>query len=321
MSHPRFTASVVTEQAARTGKTCPNQRGGLMISPRIFIPLAGALGALAASAPSVAHAQALPTPNQLVTGLDLECYRTPGPSRDVTLNLTHLNPVLVAMGLPPHQVILRELAQTCVPVRKNNVAPSPAALPFLRHVDFACYRVDAQPFANPVPLNLTHLNPVLANLPQHNVALRRPAQLCVPIEKNATPPPAEVLALVQFVDLECYDVDAAPHPQFTVGLSQLNPQLQGIPPHPMTLVSSPRQLCVPVRKNAQPIPPAIRNLVQWIDLEKFAASPSVVIAPVPVTLTHLNPLLVNLPPEHVVLQEANALMVPVAKNGAIPPNQ
>jgi hypothetical protein len=323
MSHPRFASSLTTAQAPCTGKTRSNQKGGLMISPRGFIlTLAGALGALVAMAPSVAHAQALPTPNQLVSGLDLECYRTPGPSLDRQLNLTHLNPVLAAMGLPPHQVILRELAQTCVPVRKNNGGPSAAALPFVEQIDFACYRVDAQPFPNPVPLNLTHLNPVLVamGLPQHNVALHRPVQLCVPVAKNDKPPSDAVLALVQFIDLECYDADG-PHPQFTVGLRQLNPQLQQIPAHPMTLVASPRQLCVPVQKNAQPIPPAIRNLIQWIDLEKFAANPSVFIAPVPVMLSHLNPLLVNLPEEHVVLQEANSLMVPVAKNGAIPPNQ
>lgn len=34
----------------------------------------------------------------------------------------------------------------------------------------------------------------------------------------------------------------------------------------------------------------------------------------------VNPAFVNLPPVPVVLQEARALMVPVAKNGAIPPN-
>jgi len=305
---------------ARMGNT-PEKEGGLMISQRVFtLALAGTVAALAASAPRHVQAQALPTPNWLVSGLDLECYRTPGPSLDIPVNLSHLNPVLIAMGLPQHQVILRELAQTCVPVRKNNSAPVPAALPFIKHIDFACYRLDAQPFPNPVPLNLTHLNPVLANLPQHVVGLKRPAQLCVPVAKNDVLPPPAVLALVKFIDLECYEVEPGPHPQFVVGLTQLNPQLMGIPPHPMALVPSPRQLCVPVRKNQQVIPPAIRNLIQWIDLEKFAANPTVQIAPVNVELSHLNPLFTDLDPEHVILQEANSLMVPVAKNGAIPPN-
>ena len=38
------------------------------------------------------------------------------------------------------------------------------------------------------------------------------------------------------------------------------------------------------------------------------------IAPVALTLRHLNPLLVNLPPISVVLEEA------VAKNGQVPPS-
>lgn len=282
--------------------------------------LVGTLGAIAALAPVDAHAQALPTPKALVSGLDLECYRTPGPALNINVNLTHLNPVLLGLGLPPHQVTIRELAQTCVPVRKNGAWPPPAALAFVRHIDFACYKVDAAPLANPVPINLTHLNPVLANLPQHNVTLERPAQLCLPVAKNGILPPPAVLAMVKYIDLECYDTDPQPHPQFTVGLSQLNPQLGGIAPHPMSLSASQRQLCVPVRKNAQEIPAAILDIVRRIDLEKFPASPNVMIAPVNVQLQHLNPLFANRPPVPVVLQEANSLLVPVAKNGVIPPN-
>ena len=112
--------------------------------------LLGAMGTLAAAATD-AHAQALPTPRELASGLDLECYRTPGPALNINLNLTHLNPVLVNLGLPAHQVWVRELVQTCVPVRKNGVWPDPDALPFLRHIDFACYRLDAAPLPNPVP--------------------------------------------------------------------------------------------------------------------------------------------------------------------------
>ena len=293
-----------------------------MISQRAVIAALALGAAVTGLAASDVHAQAipLPTPFQLVSGLDLECYKTPGPSLDINLQLTHLNPVLLALGLQPHQVILRELAQTCVPVAKNNQPPQQPALAFIRHIDFACYRVDAAPLANPVPLNLTHLNPVLANLPQHNVVLERPVQLCVPVAKNGVLPPPEIKALVQFIDLECYRTDPGPHPQFQVGLTQLNPQLvNAIAPHGMNLDWTPRQLCVPVRKNAQQIPDAARNIIQWIDLEKFAANPSVLVPPVNVQLQHLNPLLANLPWVPVVLQEAIALMVPVAKNHAFPP--
>jgi hypothetical protein len=291
-----------------------------MISQRtLTLALAATLAAFAA--PTQARAQALPSPAALVGGLDLECYRTPGPALDIDVNLTHLNPVLLARGLQPHKVTIRELAQTCVPVLKNNASPLPGALPFERHIDFACYRVDAAPLPNPVPINLTHLNPVLANLPAHNITLERPAQLCLPVAKNGILPPPDVQAFVQYIDLECYEADPLPYPQFVVGLSQLNPQLQGIPPHPMTLDWMRRQLCVPVRKNAQPIPPAVLNILRWIDLEKFPANPVVTIAPVPLQLQHLNPLFANLPWVHVTLQEANALLVPVAKNGVFPPPQ
>lgn len=74
-----------------------------------------------------------------------------------------------------------------------------------------------------------------------------------------------------------------------------------------------------MRKNNQAIPANVLNIVQWIDLEKFAAAPAVLIAPVNVTLNHLNPLFVTLPPIPVTLRQASALQVPVSKNGAVPP--
>jgi hypothetical protein len=286
---------------------------------RRLIPLLLATLAGAAAVPTNAAAQALPSPFAMASSLDLECYKTPGPALNLAVNLTHLNPVLVNLGLPAHQVILRELQQTCVPVRKNASGPDAAALPFVRFVDFACYRVDAQPLAAPVPLTLTHLNPVLAGFPPHDVRLTKPAQLCLPVAKNNNVPPAAILALVSFLDLECWDTDAKVHPNFTLLLTQLNPLLTNIVPHNMTLVTNPRQLCVPVRKNNQAIPAASLNIIRWLDLEKFTASPSVFIAPFNLMLRHLNPLYANLPQVPVVLQEANALMVPVAKNGAIPP--
>jgi hypothetical protein len=265
-----------------------------------------------------AAALVLPGPNQFVSGLDLECYDTPGPAINQTVQLTHLNPVLVALGLPAHPVVVRELRQTCVPVMKNGVPPQPAALPFIRQVDLACYRVDAAPIT-PTTLVLKHLNPVLANIPAHMLTMTQPNQLCLPVAKNGVIPSADILQLIRFIDLECYNVDPGGHPSLTLNLQQLNPQLLGIAPHNMTLVASPRQMCVPVRKNNQPIPTNVLNIVRWIDLEKFAASPLVLIPPVNVTLTHLNPLFATLPPVPVTLRQASALQVPVSKNGATPP--
>jgi len=266
-------------------------------------------------------AAALPGPHQFVSGLDLECYSTPGPSLNIGLVLRHLNPVLVAMGLPAHDAVIGTLAQTCVPVMKNGVAPDPAALPFIQHVDFACYNLSTTALPTPVPLNLTHLNPVLAGLPVHQVRITQATQLCVPVAKNGVLPPPAVLQLIQFLDLECYNaLPVTTHPTFAVNLAQLNPQLVGaIPAHPLTLVNQPRQLCVPVQKNQQAIPSASLNIIQWTDLEKFAASPPVAVPPVAVKLSHLNPMFTTLPSVGVTLSQSVGLMVPVAKNGAIPP--
>ncbi len=274
----------------------------------------------AASSPEEddAAALALPGPNGFVSGLDLECFDTPGPALNINLTLSHLNPVLQQLGLPTHVVGVRQLAQTCVPVMKNGVPPQPTALPFIRHVDFACYTLEAAALPAPVPLALKHLNPVLANLPLHGVRLLRPEQLCVPVFKNTIVPPPDVRALVQFLDLECYTTEAGAHPTFGVSLQQLNPQLANIPVHPLTLVPQPRKLCVPVRKNNQVIPTDVLSIIRWVDLEKFAAQP-IGLPPVNVVLRHLNPLLANFPPVPVVLQRAIALMVPVSKNGATPP--
>jgi hypothetical protein len=267
------------------------------------------------------QAAALPTPKDFVSGLDLECFATQGPALNATLTLTHLNPVLLQLGLPPHNVVARALVETCVPVAKNGVLPSSTALPFIQHVDLACYKLDpTSTTVNPV-INLRHLNPVLQQLglPPHNVRMVSPDTLCVPVIKNNVAPPPEVLAFVRFLDLECWNVVEDPHPTFGLSLEQLNPQLQNIPRHPATLVSTPRKLCVPVRKNQQAIPADALNILRWVDLERFTMSPTVAVAPVPVVLRHINPLFSTLAPFTVVLERAQALMVPVSKNGATPP--
>jgi hypothetical protein len=279
----------------------------------------GSLLVLGAVASGEAGAQGLPPPATLVSSLDLECYKTAGPALNQQLTLTHLNPVLIAHGLQPHQVVVRDLAQTCVPVRKNNAVLPPAAAAIVSQVDLACYNIDANPLPMAQPLALTHLNPVLAGLPVHQVTLTRPRQLCVPVAKNNVLPPDNVLAFVRYVDLECYDTDPGAHPAFNVLLDQLNPQLQGIPDHWMSLTDSPRQLCVPVRKNNQAIPQDVLSRLQWLDLERFRATPTVTIAPVNLWLRHLNPLFAGLPQVNVTLDEARGLMVPVAKDGAMPP--
>lgn len=274
-----------------------------------------------ASSPPTTEALALPGPNQFVSGLDLECFDTPLPNSplNTTVTLTQLNPVLA--NVPAQNVIVRELQQTCVPVQKNDTPPAAAALPFIRHVDLACFRIEAPPLTAPIDLTLRHLNPVLLGmgLPAHKVQLLQAVQLCVPVTKNGVVPPPEVTRLVQLIDLECWRVNPEAHHNFTVNLKQLNPQLGNIPPHNLTLVSQPRQLCVPVRKNDQLIPNDILNIVRFVDLEKFTASPIVTVPSLQVVLRHLNPLFANFPSLTVKLERASALMVPVTKNGVNPP--
>lgn len=292
---------------------------------RLVVGTAAALAAAAGLALPLAFASTPPAttqavgPRSFVSGLDLECFDTQGPALDQTVVLTHLNPVLRQLGLPAHQAVIGALAQTCVPVAKNGVTPAADVLAFIQHVDLACYKITTPSLSPVTTLVLKHLNPVLVNLPSHNDTLLQAEQLCIPVGKNGVKPPDTVLKLVQFIDLECYRTEATAHPTFGVTLKQLNPQLANIPAHQMTLTSTPRQLCVPVQKNQQVIPTDSLNIIQWIDLEKFPASPLVNIAPVNVVLDHLNPLFTTLPRVPVTLRQASALMVPVSKNGAVPP--
>jgi hypothetical protein len=285
--------------------------------------LAAASSMVAAASPEqdpVAAVLPFPGPNQFVTGLDLECYTTPGPPLNIALTLSHLNPVLIALGMAPHQVVVRELQQTCVAVAKNNVIPQPAALPFIRQVALACYRVESPPPTVRPTLRLRHLNPVLAGLPVHDDILLRPEQLCLPMNVNGAPLPPEVRQLVRFIDLECYSTDPfGIHPPFNLLLRQLNPELAGFAQHVLSLVSVPRQMCVPVAKNGAIPPMDVLAIARWVDLEKFTASPATLIPPFNVMLHHLNPLLAGLPPVPVQLRRADSLMVPVSKNGAVPP--
>jgi hypothetical protein len=201
-----------------------------------------AASSMVAAAPEqdpVAAVLPLPGPNQFVTGLDLECFTTPGPQLNVPITLSHLNPVLIALGLAPHQVFVRELQQTCVAVEKNGVRPQAAAFPFIRQVAFACYRVELPPPMMGPTLRLRHLNPVLANLPVHDDVLIRPEQLCVPVNVNGAPLLPEVRQLVQFIDLECYSTEPiGTHPSFNLMLRQLNPELVGMAPHLLPLVAA-----------------------------------------------------------------------------------
>ncbi|WP_053174973.1 hypothetical protein [Nonomuraea sp. SBT364] len=262
-----------------------------------------------------AGALALPTPGQFVSNLDLECFKTsPYQPPAVGLTLRHINPVL--SDLPTVQVSLGQRDQLCVPVAKNNVIPPRGTLDFVRFVDLSCYRVTG--FSADKPLVLSHLNPVLRDLPRKEIRLTRPEQLCVPVAKNGVLPPAEVLRVVRHIDLLCFGATPNVPMGRPLTLQQLNPVLVGKIPTADVRVDYSRQLCVPVYKGGDSIPPEVLDIVRWIDLEKYDITAREM-APVDLTLRHLNPVLARLPEERATLTAAVQLGVPVAKDGRIPP--
>lgn len=300
----------------------------LRVGSRIAVAVATLLTSAVAAVPAVSAplaqlpdaapppaVQALPTPKAFVSNLDLECFRTPAYQPPTTFITTrHLNPLLTGLPTETHQLGAR--TQLCVPVAKNNSLPPPDVLPFVRFVDLACYRISGQTVN--FPLTLTHLNPVLGNQPVKSTAMLTPEQLCVPVIKNNSIPPDEVLNLVRYIDLKCYGVRNTDRLGVNLGIRQLNPVLAGLAPVTVTVAEA-RQLCVPVRKNNQLIPNDVLNIVQWIDLEKYDTIGPALAAPFPLQLRHINPALGHLPLEQTTIQFREQLMLPVAKNGRIPP--
>ena len=282
----------------------------------ITIALSATLTGIGTATPATNQALALPTPLAFVSNLDLECFKTDPfqPAVSAPIVLSHLNPVLA--NLPRESVTLGPRTQLCAPVAKNGRIPPPGVLDFVRFVDLSCYQIRGATLN--FPLVLSHLNPLLSTLPRQSVRLIAPDQLCLPVIKNNVVPPPEVLNLVRYIDLKCYVIQPQVPLNIGLNLAQLNPVLGNIPRADVRVVEN-RQLCVPVRKNEQVIPPEVLNIVRWIDLEKF----DIIAPPLPTTISlrlqHINPLLANLPAEPARLTGAAQLGLPVAKNGVIPP--
>jgi hypothetical protein len=272
--------------------------------------------------PAVAFGQPLPTPGAFVRNLDVRCYKIANPPPGVTLQLDHLNPVLLGMGLPPETVTLNDAQELCVPVYKNGIPPPANVAPFIRFVDWKCYGITG-PSLN-LPLNLNQLNNEIVNTlgPTVNVIVREPQQLCVPVFKNNSPPPPAVAQLVRWLDVKCYRVESTQNPaDKQIRLHHLNPLITQ-PVETVTFLPppNPSQLCVPVKKNLVAPPAAILNIVRWADVLCYRINA----APLNMTftLTHLNPVLqsMGLAPEvNVPVTTATELCVPVAKNGVFPP--
>jgi hypothetical protein len=178
--------------------------------------------------------------------VDLSCYQIQGVTVNFPLTLSQLNPVL--SGLPTQSVTITTPQQLCVPVVKNGDVPPAEVLTLARFIDLKCYGLTPT-FAPGTPLTLTQLDPVLAGLPAHKVALQNSRQLCVPVQKQNQAIPASVLNIVRWIDLEKFDLATTTTiPSVGLTLTHINPLLAGLPAEPAKL-SGPLQLAVPVAKN------------------------------------------------------------------------
>jgi hypothetical protein len=202
----------------------------------------------------VAKNRVIPPPEvlQFVQWVDLSCYRVSGPAAEKKLTLDQLNPVL--RDVPRQTVEMLKPEQLCVPVAKNEVIPPPEVLNLVSHIDVLCYGIIPNK-AMDRKLLLTQLNPVVRDyMPEVDGAVTYARQLCVPVAKGGDRIPSEVMKILQWVDLEKYDIVMPPMYEVQLSLRHLNPVLGGLPPERAQLTEA-QQLGVPVAKNGY-YPPA-----------------------------------------------------------------
>ena len=182
---------------------------------------------------------------------DLKCYGIDGPPLDLPLKIDQLNPEIAARFGPTTDVIVREPQQLCVPVAKNGQFPPPEVLRLIEFLDVKCYRVDA-PWIPTRPIKLTHLNPLFSGIPTEKAYLwNAPQQLCVPVAKNGKVPPDDVLKIIAYSDVLCYNLRGLPL-NWQIVLHHLNPVLLDLgAPREDVRVTDSTKLCVPVAKNGQ----------------------------------------------------------------------
>ena len=174
-----------------------------------------------------------------------------GPALNLPVRIDQLNPVIADLLGPTDIVTVQSPQQLCVPVAKNFSAGDipPDVLQLVQYLDVECYQVNA---TNPVggqTLQLTHLNPLLASLPQETVTFTGPTatQLCTPVAKNGNYPPDGVLPYIKYSDVLCYDV-TGPSLNMDIFITHLNPVLAGLPTVNLGVTAT-QKLCVPVAKN------------------------------------------------------------------------
>ncbi|MCG8423386.1 MAG: hypothetical protein MJE77_36260 [Proteobacteria bacterium] len=272
-----------------------------------------------AAGEEIAGIASLPSPLAFVSQLDLECRKASGPPLGQQVFLRQLNPVLQNQ-LPNQMAAVGELREVCLPVAKNHQIPGPQVLRFIRWVDLACYEANAAPVD--VDVTLSHLNPVLAGLPDEAVHLAQLRRLCVPVRKNNSQIPWQVRRLIRHLDLACYRFEQPTDSvQTPLILSHLNPVVREMGfDDRQVLLERAFELCVPVGKNNQPIPDDVLHDIEWVDLIKYQTEwISGEIVDFALNLTHLNPLFAGLPQFEAMLTTPLQVLVPVAKNQQFPP--
>jgi len=192
---------------------------------------------------------------------------------------------------------------------------------FVSNLDVRCYKIPNQPPLG-INLRLDHLNPVFQGFPPEFVAVREPQDLCVPVYKESQVPPPDVLPFIRFVDWKCYGI-SGPSLDLPLHLDHLNPVIVGLfGPSETVTVREPQQLCVPVSKNQQVVPPEVLNLVSFLDVKCYRIDSDRIIGGEQIKLTHLNPLFTSIPSETATFvgPAPVQLCVPVTKNQQQPPS-
>jgi hypothetical protein len=130
----------------------------------------------------------------LAQALAFECSTLqPNPPLQVSnLVLTHLNPVLIDLGIPSETVNVTQPRSLCVPVRQNNQSISAAVLNIVDGVVLKKYdTVDSSGQSTPpvsASLTLTHM--AVAGAPDFHVDTLTPQQLMLPVRDRGAAVPA-----------------------------------------------------------------------------------------------------------------------------------
>ncbi len=199
-------------------------------------------------------------------------------------------------------------------------ASQPSPRRFVENLDVRCYKIITE---RDVLLHLDHLNPVFQEqgMGPEDVDFD-PQQLCVPVQKNDQRVPDDVLRYIQWVDWRCHGING-PSLDLPLKAHHLNREMIKLfGDSDEIIVREPQQLCVPVAKDNKFPPEEVLKLIEWLDVKCYRVDSKQAFDDRGIRLTHLNPLFADHSPEdtRIVGPAPVQLCVPVAKNGAFPPD-